>query len=327
MREQRVCVLYHYYELDASYAENLLHFILFGYRPDVTFYIIISGKYSIALPKVDNIIYVYTDNRNYDYGGYSIALREFVDIDGFDYFIFVNSSVRGPYLPAYFNGAWVSPFIALITDEVGVSGSTINIIVEQSQHSAEFQRRHGGTAPFSHVQSMAYCLSQSALSFLQADQFFACDRDLDKLRVITDYEMLLSQKLIRAGWNIKCLLPEYNVVDYRKAHGDINPTSARGEAIYEGSYFGRTAHPFETIFTKTNRALYPFHFFDKLTYSMIQSGIPLPRPAFTPSIEQYLQSKMSTEGFSATMPTNQDKIAHAKLLEIIRRTNEILQSG
>jgi hypothetical protein len=287
----------------------------------------VSGNCSIDLPELSNITYLFAENRNFDYGGYAFALASGLDLTRYDHFIFINSSVRGPYLPAYVDRAWVSCFTALCKGDVGLVGSTINILAEDNAYSEEFQRRHGGAPPFSHVQTMAYCLSREALAFLQADSFFATGRELSRLHVITDYEILMSQKLLRAGWNLKCLLPEYNAIDYRQPHRDINPTTARGEAIYEGSYFGRTAHPFETIFTKTNLNIYPFHFFDKLTYSMMQSGVPLPRSAFTPSIERYVQSKMSTDGFSARMPSNQDQIAHGKLLEIIKRTNEILQSN
>ena len=48
---------------------------------------------------------------------------------------------------------------------------------------------------------------------------------LDNTHLIIDFEILMSQTLIKAGWNIRCLLPEYNVIDYRHAHADVNPTS------------------------------------------------------------------------------------------------------
>ncbi len=78
----------------------------------------------------------------------------------------------------------------------------------------------------------------------------------------------MSQTIIRSGRNIRCLLPEYNTVDYRKHHIDVNPTSTGGDPCYEGGYFGRTMHPFEAMFVKTNRNIYPPNFLGKITRSM-----------------------------------------------------------
>ena len=44
------------------------------------------------------------------------------------YFVWLNSSVRGPFLPAYLRGKmhWTAAFTSRITDSVKLVGSTIN---------------------------------------------------------------------------------------------------------------------------------------------------------------------------------------------------------
>jgi hypothetical protein len=65
----------------------------------------------------------------------------------------------------------------------------------------------------------------------------------------------MTQEIINNGWNVKCLIPEYNRIDYRSAHSEINYSSNKGNILFEGAYFGRTAHPTELAFVKTNGRL------------------------------------------------------------------------
>lgn len=102
---------------------------------------------------------------------------------------------------------------------------------------------------------MVYALTQQSLRYLVQKGFYDIEKKLSKEGVICDYKIRLSQLLISNGWNIRCLLPEYNLIDYRRAHNDINPTSTQSDPSFAFSYFGRTVHPLETIFIKTNRDL------------------------------------------------------------------------
>src|SRR5688500_18502158 len=68
-------VIYHYYEKNHSYIQNFLHFLRFGYSTALDFVVVIAGKCSLSLPKFDNLTYLLSKNSNYDYGGYSQAIR------------------------------------------------------------------------------------------------------------------------------------------------------------------------------------------------------------------------------------------------------------
>jgi hypothetical protein len=57
-----------------------------------------------TLPELpEHAAYVPHENECYDWGSYGWMLLQtgFVNIKKYRYFFFINSSVRGPYLPAY----------------------------------------------------------------------------------------------------------------------------------------------------------------------------------------------------------------------------------
>ena len=96
MNEKRkTLVVYHYYERDDRYIKNFLHFMLFGYSKEYHYLMVIAGICSVELPNLSNFRVIYTENKNSDYGGYAAAINQnSALIDEFDYFIFINSSVR-----------------------------------------------------------------------------------------------------------------------------------------------------------------------------------------------------------------------------------------
>lgn len=322
----RTCVLFHYYEADDSHKDNLLHFLLFGYLEHVDYIIIIAGQYSVELPQRPNIKYVFTENKNNDYGGYSAAILGGLSVEAYDSFAFINSTARGPYIPPYVDADWVMCFTAHLRDDVALVGSTINILSPRDDLSIDFKRRHGGKEPFAHVQTAVFALSQKALAFLIAEKFFSNDVIFSKPLMIMDFEILMSQKLIRAGWNIKCLLPEYNVLDYRLVNEDVNPTSMKGDPGHEGGYFGRSTHPYEVIFVKTNRSLFPMHFLEKISYSMLMRRNGMTKVELGPAVDAYINKVRATR-FDEMMPTLQDKVGRGKLDEIIDSINKILSAN
>lgn len=326
MPSGHLCVIYHLYDADPIYHENFLHFLTFGYVSDADYFVVIAGNETPGLPRAPNVTYLSTSNHNLDYGGYSLALSGEVPLERYDYFIFANCSVRGPYLPDYARSSWVDMLLQKLTEEVALVGTSINILSPTHAYTAEFQLRHGGTPPFSHVQSSTFALSRRRLKDLINHGVFTYERgQLAKTHIITDCEILMSQLLIRDGFNIRCLLPEYNAIDYRRAHRDPNPSSINGDPSYEGAYFGRTMHPFECLFVKTNRNLYPMHFFDKLTYSMIVGDRASESAALgDPTITQYVQQKLSATRFDLPMPSVRDQVARAKLGQIVTSIHSIL---
>ena len=324
MSQTKTCVIYHYYEAEESYKDNFLHFITFGYVAGVDYFIVISGSHSLELPILNGVQYIHTENKNHDFGGYSFALTTAIETDSYDYFIFVNSTVRGPYLPQYVHSNWISLFTEKLSSDVGLVGTTINILNQKSIHSIEFGQRHGGEGPFSHVQTMVFALSKESLAHAQDKLFKPINETLGKFQLIADYEIFLSQCLIRAGWNIKCLLPEYNTIDYRQPHSDVNPTSLSGDPCYEGAYFGRTLHPYDVVFIKTNRNVCPPHYLDKMTYALIQNRKSEFSSLSNHLLQTFIEKKLGEADFNLRMPSLLDQTNNRKLAEIVHSVNAIL---
>jgi hypothetical protein len=124
---------------------------------------------------------------------------------------------------------------------------------------------------------MAYGLPNAVLKKLISSGFYQEDRDSTKTLAIENYEIHLSQLILQQGKNLRCLLPEFNQIDYRFPHANINPTSTIGDPNEELGYFGRSVHPYEVLFVKTNRNLYSEEYLARLAYSMeIASGSSRP---------------------------------------------------
>lgn len=270
MINKRLCILYHYYEANSAYRTNLQHFLTFGTHVDADIYCMIAGNCSIELPSLDRLRYIYTENKNWDYGGYAIALNEYIDISAYDYFAFINSSVRGPFIPPNFTSSWVDQFLKYFSADVGIVGCAINILPGASidaHYFAKHYREH--YPPYAHVQSTAYLLSAPAISVLVNNNFYGISCSMSKADIVCHYEIRMSQLLIKNGLNLKCLLPEYNLIDYRRIYSDPNPTSYQGDPSTPDGYFGRSIHPYEGVFIKTQRELYPDYYLDLLTQSML----------------------------------------------------------
>ena len=249
-------IFFHYFENNEVYKENLVFFLSVAYRKDLDFFVIISGLCTVSLPELENVTYMYAENKNNDFGGYIYALEKMNKaIDSYKYFIFINSSVRGPFLPKNYDRCWADYFCDLMNSETHLVGSSINILPDTSSYAQKFKDNFGYTQPYSHIQTTAYALSLTALKYLIGIGFYDIHQRLSKEEVISRYELRLSQEVKRAGWNIKSFLTKYNEIDYRGSHSDINYTSVNGDPLFRGAYFGSTAQPSELVFVKTNRNL------------------------------------------------------------------------
>jgi hypothetical protein len=270
-------VFYHYFEANQQYKDNLIYFLSTACREDLDFIIIITDNCSIQLPTIDNVQYFHTINNNLDYGGYAVAIKENIQIiKNYKYFIFINSSVRGPFLPNYLKYNWSHSFISLLEKNVHLAGTTINIIPEENSLSKKFASKYTYPAPFSHVQTTAYALTQQAIQYLIDIGFYDTNNIVDKDDIVVEYEIRLSQEIKKCGWNIKCFLPEYNLIDYCNSHHDVNLTSHNGDPLNAKAYFGRTLSALEVMFTKTNRNLLSSVELCSLSLSALQGQVSSP---------------------------------------------------
>jgi hypothetical protein len=175
----RVLVVYHYYEKDHSYIDNFSHFIRFAYQPDLDYLIVVAGSYSIELPRAENITYFFATNQNFDFGGYAQAIKALQFDTGYEHFIFVNSSVRGPFLPAYCKKMWIENLLDHFDQDVGIVGTVISLTPSHHAIAKLYHEKYGyldrNRNILSHVQSTCYALPRSILCHLIATGFYDMD--------------------------------------------------------------------------------------------------------------------------------------------------------
>lgn len=174
-----------------------------------------------------------------DFGAYSQAIQS-MSIDDYDFFVFVNSSMRGPFLPQFVqrpNGmsVWSQCFTNLLTDDVALVGSSINNYKHQQPH----------------VQSMAMACDRRALDIWLKKGVIMGDKIINKHKhaMIHDHEIRGSLVILESSYNLDCLVTGYRLRDWRHPQDDLPGNDIWGHKLV----LGYTVQPFETIFFKTNR--------------------------------------------------------------------------
>ena len=241
----KILVLYAYHESEGA-RKNLDFFNRYGlYRTsDVTYFLMVNGsRCSVRLSQRWSGV-EFRENTGLDFGAWYHSLQRF-DLNQYDYFIFINDTVKGPFK----NKDWIRSFISLINDQNKLAGITINCV--PGGFAAPYGRR---TAP--HVQSMLLCTDKIGLSILYPQVI--SPQMMDKSDTILYKEIGASMAILRAGYNITCILAPYQV-DYRiESNCYVNVNNGYGGHPWgDRGYFGRSLYPLETIFFKTNTGTNP----------------------------------------------------------------------
>ena len=231
----KILIVYAYHETPDA-LRNLGFFCRHAITPyrDRKHVIVVNGTCSIEsqIPKFENVTVLRRDNKGFDFGAWAHALRH-VQLDQFDHFFFLNSSVTGPFLPAYQDSSrWPEPFIELLTDRVKLGGITINVY-------------RGDPI----VQSMFLVTGRVGIELLIKNGIFKNnDSDATKKAVIVGREIPASKIILSAGFHVDCLAATHN----KRALAPLK-RDASGDIFYPGAYRTHTLEPLDTCFFKTNR--------------------------------------------------------------------------
>jgi hypothetical protein len=234
----KFCVFYSYFETKES-QKNLYFFVKNGINlNDDIFYVFLINNHncSVKIPYQKNIKLIYRDNIGHDFGSWKDGLEAINKT--FDYYIFINDTVRGPFLPRYIpkNISWYQMFCNLISEKVKLSGLTINYFPWGNK---------GGD--LQHVQSMIFCTDKIGLEILNKNIFNLTSNEYRDIYIknrrdfIIRFEIGISQQIIKNGFDIAALY----VCDIEK--------HKTGDIWYNNKYFGTTINPLETMFLKKNR--------------------------------------------------------------------------
>ena len=253
--KNKYACLYAYYEKNNDYKENFKYFLdnVVNKKNDIDYYIIINGECTLELPNENNYIKIIKrDNVGFDFGAWSHCIKNYIK-KSYDYYIFLNTSVKGPY-PEDIN--WLEKFLDLFKSGPGnikLVGTSINVL--DTYEDSEKLLKHNGI--YTHVQSMFFILDKEGFDLLYKEKFFDDEEDLNKNKdiwyIVLYKEIKMSQIILKNGYNINSILPKYKDIDYTKISKNFN-TSAT-DPYNKNAYFGNTITKEEVIFFKNNRLM------------------------------------------------------------------------
>jgi len=208
-------------------------------------FIIISNNKNNSFEHPSYVKTLFRDNVGFDFGGWSDALLTNDLYKNYDNFIFVNSSVLGPFLPSYYKGKWTDVYLNGLQDNIKLFGSTINTCANIDR--APFHR--------SHVQSYIFSMDKSALIYLINCEIFSVTNYAKTFdEAVWNKEVLMSRKILDNNWNIGSLLPLYKGVDFTFKHknpSDYN-ISFLDDVMFEHNK-DKLWNIYDVVFIKGNR--------------------------------------------------------------------------
>jgi len=226
------------------FNERVKHFIdNCIFEDDNVDFVIISNDKSNIFEVPNYVMTLHRDNIGYDFGGWSEALLTKETLlnkylyERYDHFIFVNSSVMGPFLPSYYKGKWTDIYVNGLQNNVKLFGSTIN------------------TDPCIHVQSYIFSMNKETLSYLIGCEIFSVSNYAKTFHeTIFNNEILMSTKIIENGWNIDSLLKIYKGVDFTfKTKKKEEYNIAFLDDVMYPQFRNNIWNEYELVFIKGNR--------------------------------------------------------------------------
>lgn len=236
MSKTLVLYVFHIYN---KRVENFIKKCIF-YDPNIDFIIISNGaSINCYIPEFVKILV--RSNIGVDFGGWSDALLTNKLYKNYEKFIFINSSVIGPFLPSYYKGKWTDVYIDGLKDNIKLFGSTINT--------------QGKPKVTPHVQTYVFSLDKEALEYLIEKEIFSTTIYVKNIfEAIHTREIIMSKLIIDNNWNIGCLLPLYKNIDFtfkNKNPEDYNITF-KDDIMYE-QYRNKLWNEYQLVFIKGNR--------------------------------------------------------------------------
>ena len=239
-------VMYAFSDTDAEYTQNLRYFVAEASRQgDDSDYLFIINTDAPDRPGnlpsllALNARYVFHRNECYDWGSFGWAMSQsLVDTKRYRYFVFMNSSVRGPFMPAYVKGTWTKHLVSMLDDSVKLVGPTI---------SCEPAKSRAGDIRFNpHVQSYVVATDRTGLAILLDSPVFECRSTIQE--TIFHSEIGVSKAILDAGFNIAALMTRYRGVDWRD-QGNWN-CNAKMNPYGHHANDGATLEAAEVMFVK-----------------------------------------------------------------------------
>lgn len=235
---------------DCNISEaNLNYFLQHGIsnRSSYTYLIVIQDGATSSdawpkLPKVPpNVRFVSHPNECFDVGTVGWLLFESgeVQVSHYDFFVWLNPSVRGPFVPTWMDSSeWPLLFTSKINSTIKLSGTVLSCggIADEIL----------GERINPHLQSYLLATDTVGLGVLQKENVFRCYKRYTE--VIYFGEVGASLAILQAGYNIHSAMLRYKEVDWRNR--DTWNCNRGTSPIIPGQNDGISIDPLEVMFVK-----------------------------------------------------------------------------
>jgi hypothetical protein len=240
-KQRKTVVIYIFHEINA----NVKFFIQHGiFRSEwIDFIFVCNGSHQLDVPEY--VKYFNRENIGHDFGGWSHVIFKENLLYKYEYFVLVNSSVRGPFIPPWSpEKNWITIFTRFLDHKTKLIGTTLGI--------DEY---------LTHIQSMILVLDRVALEIGIKEGIFEENPIFrEKREFVITKEIGLSQAIIKHGYKIRPIFSAYH-------NSEITAKSVLRSRVHHLNYwyYGTNLHPYEVIFIKDNHNINENRDIDLLT--------------------------------------------------------------
>ncbi|KAI8823999.1 uncharacterized protein EV422DRAFT_518560 [Fimicolochytrium jonesii] len=213
--------------------ENIEFFLKHGLQSNVDILFVLNSPLpsNITIPEHYPNIYVWQkENACYDLGSFKQGVERMRDVYKKTYikYLVVNASVRGPFLPTYAqHSCWADLFTSRLSSTVKMVGTTYNC-------DEWFPK---------HVQSMLLAFDQ--VGYDAAIGPMDCPKQLSE--AITTGEIRFTDRIHEKGYQVDAVMSAFHGIK------DFERVCNQKDVNFPNLYFGRSLHPYEVVFIKSNR--------------------------------------------------------------------------
>ena len=229
----------------------------------MTYGFVINGfNCSVPLPTGRrDVVVLRRENVGFDYGQHLALMQHLADTQAlqnssllhrlnYSHFFFMNCGVRGPFLPVYWPAAhWSSTYLDLIDAKVKIVGASIACL---DQMDTCVRKDPGCYGP--KIEGYLWATDRVGLGVvLDYGPRKVFSQHASKVDAIIHGEYGMSRAIFQANYSIATPLLAYRGVDWSDWRWINGKTcNAFKHPSREGSYYGMSVHPLETVFIKTS---------------------------------------------------------------------------
>lgn len=256
--DRRTVVIYTFHEVN----ENVRFFLKHGLFKSnlIDFVVVCNGNHQLEVPSY--VTYLNRENVGHDFGGWSYAIHQLNLREKYQFFVCINSSVRGPFIPPWSpikNWVWI--FTRLLDYRTKLVGTSIG------SHKYRL-----------HIQSMVLVFDQIGLDIgLRLGIFEKNPVARERWDVIEQKEIGFSQAILTSGYRVRPIISAYYNANITAQ--DVIPNRIH---LTNNSYYGTNLHPYELIFIKDKEGINTYTENHQKNFDRLSDPLPIAIPTHIP---------------------------------------------